>query len=146
MVMSRREVRIALVPIVAAALLTVPAALAKDFRPGDLRLCGRTRCVPITDRGVLRVLSSYYWGRGPVRRVHRVRAGAPAFELRYGDGYPSGMVASSSLDRFRAYGFNCGRFQRGKWYRVPALAARALRKSSVGLRPLRVPAVPPPSC
>ena len=58
----------------------------------------------------------------------------------------SGIVASRALDRFRAYGFNCGRFQRGKWYRVPARAIVAFRQLTSGLRPSTVARVPPPSC
>jgi hypothetical protein len=131
--------------IAAGALLAVPAAVAKDFRPGDLRVCGRTQCAPIVNRSLLRVLSSYYWGPGRPLRAAPVRNGAPAFELRFTNGYASGIVATSRLDRFRAYGFFCGRFQRGKWYRFPARASVALRQLTAGFRPLRVSA-PPPSC
>jgi hypothetical protein len=91
------------------------------------------------------VLNAYYWGPRRVRLGPAVRNGAPGFELRFGDGYASAMVASSRLDRFRAYGFFCGRFRRGKWYRFPARAAAALRMLTAGLRPLRVSA-PPRSC
>ena len=132
--------------LVAAALVAVSAALAKNFEPGDLRICGRDHCVPITDRHVLKVLSSLYWGPGPPRRAQPARAGARAFELRFRNGYVSGMVASGGVDRFRAYGFNCGRFQRGKWYRVPTRAVVAFRRLTSGLRPATVPRVPPPSC
>jgi hypothetical protein len=138
-------VRLALV-LVAAALLAIPAAFAKDFQPGDLKICGRDHCVPIQDRKVLKVLSSLYWGPGRPRRAQPVHAGARAFELRFGDDYASGMVASRGLDRFRAYGFYCGRFQRGKWYRVPARAVVAFLQLTKGLRPATVPRVPPPSC
>ena len=136
---------IAAVLIAAGALLAVPAAVAKDFGPGDLRVCGRAHCVPIVNRSLLRVLSSYYWGPGRPARAAPVRNGAPAFELRFRNGYASGIVASSRLDRFRAYGFFCGRFVRGRWYRFPARASAALRRLTAGFRPLRVSA-PPPSC
>ncbi|HYX89808.1 MAG TPA: hypothetical protein VE753_10600 [Gaiellaceae bacterium] len=88
--------------IAAGALLAVPAAVAKDFGPGDLRVCGRADCVPIVNRSLLRVLSSYY-------------------------------------------GFFCGRFVRGNWYRFPAPASHALRRLTLGLRPLQV-SPPPLSC
>jgi len=97
------------------------------------------------NRSLLRVLSSYYWGPTRVTRATPVRNGAPAFELRFRNGYASGIVASSRLDRFRAYGFFCGRFVHGKWYDFPARASTALRKLTAGLRPLRVSA-PPRSC
>ena len=131
--------------IAAVALLAVPAAVAKDFRPGDLQVCGRTQCVPIMNRSVLRVLSSYYWGPRRVTRAGPVRRGAPGFELRFGDDYASGMVASTWLNSFRAYGFFCGRFVRGRWYRFPARAVAEVRRLTAGLEPLRVSA-PPPSC
>jgi hypothetical protein len=134
-----------LLPIVAACAFLVPSADAKPFQPGDLRVCGRHHCVPIMNRTVVRILSSYYWGPGRVARTDRVPRGAPGFELRFGDDYVSGMVARKKLDRFRAYGFICGRFERGKWYAFPGRAAAELRKLTAGMRPMRV-AAPPPSC
>jgi hypothetical protein len=93
--------RFSAVLIATAALLAVPAATAKDFAPGDLRVCGRTQCVSIMNRSVLRVLSAYYWGPRRILRAGPVRHGAPGFELRFRDGRPSGMVASTWLNRFR---------------------------------------------
>jgi hypothetical protein len=55
------------------------------------------------------------------------------------------MVASTWLNRFRAYGFSCGRFERGKWYRFPARAVTEVRRLIARLEPLRVSA-PPRSC
>ena len=127
------------------ALLTVPSAAAKEFRPGDLRVCGRNHCVSIANRPLLRILSSYYYGSGQVPRAARVPRGAPGFELRFKNGYAWGMVATAKLDRFRAYGVYCGRFERGRWYVFPARAAAALRKLTAGMRPMRV-AAPPRSC
>jgi hypothetical protein len=75
-----------------------------------------------------------------------VRGGAPGFELRFRDGSVSGVVASARLDRFRAYGFNCGRFRRGVWYRFPPRASQVLEKLTAGLAPLNVSASPPRSC
>jgi|SRR5919201_6201789 hypothetical protein len=134
-----------LLPAVAACVVLVPSAGAKPFRPGDLRVCGRHHCVPIMNRHVTEILSRYYWGPSRVRRAGPVRRGAPGFELRFGDDYVSGMVATKWLNRFRAYGFFCGRFERGKWYLFPPRAAAALRRLTAGLRPMRV-AAPPPSC
>jgi hypothetical protein len=131
--------------LVAACAFLAPSAVAKDFHPGDVRVCGRDHCVSITNRHLLRILSGYYYGSGRVLRAARVPRGTPGFELRYKDGYASGMVATKELDRFRAYGFYCGRFERGRWYRFPACAAAALRKLTAGMRPMRVTA-PPRSC
>jgi hypothetical protein len=101
--------------------------------------------VTITNRQVMRILSDYYYGSTRVVRAERVPLGARGFELRYPDGYASGMVAGAMLKRFRAYGFICGRFERGRWYWFPPRAAAALRRMTAGMRPMRV-SVPPPSC
>jgi hypothetical protein len=130
----------------AAGLLAVPAAVAKDFEPGDLQICGRDRCAAIRDRSVLRVLSSFYWGAGRAARAHPVRPGARAFKLRFGDDYVSGIVASPRLDRFRAYGFNCGRFRIGGWYRIPKGAVAEIRRLAKDLRPWKVSRIPPRTC
>jgi hypothetical protein len=140
-----QALKIAGVLAAAAALLAVPAAVAKNFGPGDLRVCGLERCVAIMNPGVMRILSAYYWGPRRAPRAGPVRKGAPGFELRFREGHPSGIVASTWLNRFRAYGFVCGRFERGKWYRFPARAVTDLRKLTAGLEPLRV-AAPPRSC
>lgn len=131
--------------IVALGLLAVPAGLAKDFRPGDVRACGRDRCVRLVDRDLLRSLSSYYYGRVPVTQAPRVQLGSPGFVLRFRNGYATGIIAGAKLGRFQSYGVICGRFERGRWYRVPPRTALALRRLTTGLRPARVPR-PPHSC
>lgn len=132
--------------LVAAALLAVPAALAKPFEPGDLRICGREQCAAIQDRNALEVLSTLYWGPGHPRRAQPVRAGAPAFKLRFRSGYVSGIVAGRGLDRFRPYGFYCGRFHQGTWYRIPTRAIVVIRRLAGGLQPSAVPRVPSSFC
>jgi hypothetical protein len=137
--------RIVAALIVAAGLLAVPAGLAKDFRPGDLRACGRDRCVRLVDRDLLRDLARYYYGQGSVVQATSVRLGSPGYVLRFRNGYATGIVAGARLDRFQSYGVICGRFQRGRWYRVPPRSALALRRLTADLRPARVPR-PPHSC
>jgi hypothetical protein len=137
--------RIVVTLIVAVGLLTVPAGLAKDFRPGDLRACGRDRCVRLVDQGLLRSLARYYYGQGSVERAPRVALGSPGFVLRFRNGYATGVVAGAELGRFQSYGVICGRFTRGRWYRVPPRVAFALRRVTADLRPMRVPR-PPHSC
>jgi len=141
------------VGIVVAVL--APAALAKDFEPGDLRVCNAERCVAITSRPALAALGAFYYGgacpaaatkdgdcmpdeRRPPRAASSVRIGAPAFELRFRNGYATGIVATARLDRFLSYGVNLGWFRRGRWYRVPTAAAAELRRLTAGLAPLRV--------
>jgi hypothetical protein len=134
------------IALFATGLLAVPAAVAKDFQPGDLQVCGRDRCVAMKDRPALRALSAFYWGAGRAPRAHPVRPGARAFKLRFGDDYVSGIVASPRLDRFRAYGVNCGRFRIGGWYRVPTRAAAEIRRLATGLGPVKVSHMPVRSC
>jgi hypothetical protein len=122
-----------------AALAVTPAATAKDFRPGDLRVCNAHRCVPIVNRAVLPLLGSFYYSDSHEPRVApRVRLGAPYFELRFTNGYVTGITASARLDRFLSYGVNLGRFHRGVWYRIPARLASELRKLTAGMKPLRM--------
>jgi hypothetical protein len=131
----------------AGALLCSGAATAKDFSPGDLRVCGAKRCVAIENRVALRAFSDFYWGGGRVAVVGRPRVGAPAFVIRFRDGSAAGMVASSKLDRARVYGLNCGRFRRGRWYQLPARAAMEVRRLSAPLTPIRLTRrAPPRSC
>jgi hypothetical protein len=132
--------------LAAAALLCSSAATAKDFGPGDLRVCGAKRCVPLQNRDALRAFSSFYYGDTRVAMVSRPRASAPAFELRFRDGGAAGLVGSAKLDRTLVYGLNCGRFRRGRWYRLPARAALEVRRLSVPLAPMRVGRRVPRSC
>jgi hypothetical protein len=124
--------------VAAATLVAAPAASAKDFGPGDLRLCNATRCVPIEHRGALRSLSSFYYTRPGNLVVRSPRLGAPIYELRFRNGYVTGIVAGFMLDRFLSYGVNLERFRRGQWYRVPDVAAAELRRLANGLTPQRL--------
>jgi hypothetical protein len=122
----------------ASALLVVTSAGAKDFGPGDLRVCNRDRCVPILNRGVLPVIGAFYYGGPCPARVPRPKLGAPYFELRTPNGYTTGVVARRRLDRFLTYGVNDGRFARDRWYAVPRKLSRELRRLTIDLRPLRL--------
>jgi hypothetical protein len=125
--------------LVAAAVLALAApAAAKDFEPGDLRLCNTERCLPVIDQRALDALGAFYYGNRKPGRIRAPRLGAPYFELRFTNGYATGIVATASLDRFLSYGVNLGQFARGRWYRVPAAAAAELRRLSGSLEPLRL--------
>jgi hypothetical protein len=124
--------------VAVTALLVLPSASAKDFGPGDLRVCNHTRCVGIVKRDVLPLLGAFYYHRPVAARVARPRLGAPYFELRFDNGYVTGIVASRWLGRFLSYGVNIGHFERGRWYAVPRQVAANLRLLTTGLRPLRV--------
>jgi hypothetical protein len=123
---------------VAAALAFTSGASAKEFRPGDLSICNAKRCVAIADQAVLDSLSIFYYGNTQLTTTTRPRMRSPYFQLRFSNGYVTGIVASVSLDRFLSYGVNLGRFQRAKWYRVPARAALELRMLTMELKPLRL--------
>jgi hypothetical protein len=125
---------------VAAAAVCVPGAAAKDFGPGDLRVCGPDACVPIESRPALRLLSGFYYTGGDAARTAGPAMGAPAYELRFRNDYVTGVVGTARLDRFLSFGVNLGRFRRGSWYAVPAPAARALQRLTAGMRPFRVTA------
>jgi hypothetical protein len=136
----RDIVKTLLVGLVAlSALLVLPSASAKNFHPGDLRVCNTTRCVAIMSRAVQPQLDSFYYGGRPPAHVRRPKLGAPYFELRFRNGYVTGIVATRRLDRFLSYGVNLERFARNRWYSVvPRQLSDEIRRLTVGLRPLRI--------
>jgi hypothetical protein len=124
--------------VAASALLVAPSAGAKDFRPGDVRVCNATRCVPILERSVVPQLTSFYYtGPRPVRRA-RPALGTHYYELRYRGGYVTGIVATRHLDRFLTYGVHEGRFDEDAWYAVPRRVSAELRRLADTLSPLRL--------
>ena len=124
--------------VAASTLLVLPSASAKDFGPGDLRVCNATRCVPITRRAVLPQLGSFYYSGPAPAHVRRPELGAPYYELRFRSNYVTGIVAARQLDRFLSYGVHLERFTRNVWYSVPPPLATELRRLTVDLRPLRL--------
>jgi hypothetical protein len=124
--------------LVAALAVGVTAAQAKEFRPGDVRVCNAKRCTAIADPVVLPQLSAFYYSSEQPPAVRAPRLGAPYFELRYRNGYVTGIVAGARLDRFLSYGVHLGHFERGTWYRVPADASLELRELTAGVAPLRL--------
>ena len=121
-----------------AALLLPASASAKDFRPGDVKLCDEQTCVVIGSRQVLDSLADFYFGGPAPAEVRPPKLGAPYLQLRFGNGYVTGIAATAQLDRFRSGGVNMGQFGVDSWYRVPAKLARALRKLAQPLHPRRV--------
>ena len=89
-----------------AALLVLPAASAKNFGPGDLRVCNKTRCVAIVDRLVLSQLSSFYYGTSRLAHATPPVLGVPYYQLRFRNGYATGIISTKRLDRFLSYGVN----------------------------------------
>jgi hypothetical protein len=64
----------------------------------------------------------------------------PYYELRFRNGYVTGIVATAGMGRFLSYGVNTGRFTRGIWYRVPVRVRAALRTTGASLLPRRLSA------
>jgi hypothetical protein len=120
-------------------VVAVPSAAAKDFGPGDLRVCNTKRCVPIERRDVLPTLGAFYYQSATAPTlVSAPPLGSPSYELRFRNGYATGIVAGKRLDRFLSYGVNLDRFAQGKWYRVPAAMAAEVRRLAKPLAPIRL--------
>lgn len=124
--------------MVATALIAASGSAAKEFGPGDLRACNATRCVPVTNPAALQSLFRLYYAGPPLTAVPRPHWGAPAFELRFRNGYVTGVVGGATLDRFLSFGVHLERFRRGTWYRMYPRAAAELRGLTVSLEPLRL--------
>ena len=124
--------------VAASTLLVLPSASAKDFGPGDLRVCNATRCVPIVIRGVLPQLGSFYYSGPAPARLRSPELGAPYYELRFRNNYVTGIVATRQLDRFLSYGVHLERFTHDVWYAVPRPLSTELRRLTASLRPLRL--------
>jgi hypothetical protein len=121
-----------------AALAVAAIAAAKEFPPGGLMVCGATQCRVVASVQS-RAFSDLLWGARPLTRAPTPRVGAPIFQLRFKTG-PAGAIISATA--IRVHGLNCGRFQRGRWYRLPS----SLRGVVGGLKPKRLRASVPPSC
>ena len=124
--------------VTAVALVAAPAATAKEFRPGDLRLCNAKRCVAIMDERLADAMTSFVYAGPQPAVAARVRLRSPYYELRFRNGYVAGIVATARLDRWLSYGVILERFERGRWYVVPPATAAALRRVTTGLAPMRL--------
>jgi hypothetical protein len=125
--------------VLAGSLILAAAASGKEIRPGGLLICGASRCHAVTGAVQARAFSSLLWGDGRVARAATPPIGSPVFQLRYRDGFVAALITRRAI---RVHGLNCGRFQRGKWYRLSAV----LRGVTAGLQPKRLKAAVPPSC
>lgn len=119
-------------------LAATSAASAKDFRPGDLRVCGAIHCRAL-GKTQTSAFGTLLYASGKVARAPEPPIGAPVIQVRTTDG-PLGAVITATA--IRVHGLNCGRFRRGSWYRLPP----ALRHLTTGLEAKRLRASVPPSC
>jgi hypothetical protein len=125
--------------LLGCALVVSATSSAKEIHPGDLRICGAARCRTVTRPAQARAFSNLLWGPSRVVRAPTPPVGSPIFQLRFKDG-PAGAIISATA--MRVHGLFCGRFHRGKWYRLPT----SLRGVTTGLRPKRLRASVPRSC
>jgi hypothetical protein len=121
------------------SLVFCAAVSAKEIRPGDLSICGSRHCRVVTSPADARAFSALLWGEAPVARAPTPRVGSPVFALRFDDGPAGALINATAI---RVHGLNCGRFQRAKWYRLPA----RLRSLTRGLKPRYLRASVPRSC
>jgi hypothetical protein len=124
--------------VAAATLLATAGASAKDLKPGDVSVCNAKKCIAVKNGAAARALGSFYYDGPQPSVAARPRLGASAFQLRFRNGYVTGIVATKRLDRFLSYGIVLERFRRGKWYRLPGAAAAELRHLTSALKPMRV--------
>jgi hypothetical protein len=134
-----RRIPIVLVVVVAAALIGASTASAKQFRPGDLKLCSSHTCVAITDRGTLAALTSFYYTGAAPGETQAPKVGAPYYSIKFtSNGYVTGIFAAKQLDRFRSGGISTAQFPTGAWFRVPRGLSVALNRLAGQLQPMRV--------
>jgi hypothetical protein len=112
---------------------------AKEIRPGELLICGAKHCHTVRDPATANAFAELLWGNEPIVRAPTPRVGSPVFQLRFKDGLRAGLINATAI---RVNGLYCGRFRRGRWYRLP----RSLRGLGVGLEPRRFTATVPRSC
>src|SRR5438105_13001795 len=105
------------------AVIVVPGAAAKVFKPGDLRVCAKSRCAPVKSQRVLNALGAFYYGSAKPTRAPAPKSQAPYTELRFKNGYVTGIAADSLFARFLSYGVNLDQFKARTCYAIPDHAA-----------------------
>jgi hypothetical protein len=124
----------------AIALLVAPTAGAKDFKPGDVRVCVAATCLPLKNVAALDALSAFYYSSARHPRVATApRARAPFVELKYRNGYVTGIAAGTRFDHFLSYGVNLGQFRARTWYAIPERARLAIASLAAKLHPRSLP-------
>jgi hypothetical protein len=125
---------------IAIALSLVSSAGAKDFKPGDVRVCVAATCLALKSQAALDALSAFYYSPARHPKVAPApRARAPFVELRYRNGYVTGIAAGARFDHFLSYGVNLGQFQARRWYVIPERARAAIASLAANLDPRPLP-------
>ena len=127
--------------VAAIGLILSASAWAKDISPGELRICGLRHCHAVKDPAQARAFADLLRGQSRIARAPTPRTGSPVYQLRFRDrrGPAAALINRTSI---RVHGLNCGRFQRGKWYRLPV----RLIGLTDGLEPRPLSARVPRSC
>lgn len=126
---------------VCLTLVAVPLAAGKDFKPGDIRVCVAATCLRLNDQGALDALSAFYYSSAHNPRLQTAPgARAPYVELRFPNGYVTGIAAGRSYDHFLSYGVNLDQFRARTWYAIPARASLAIKRLAARLAPRPLPA------
>ena len=139
--MRKLILKVAVIALLSGVVCAVPVstAAAKNFQPGDVRVCAGKRCLPLRSRPVLKKISRFYYGSRPPLRAKAPRRRARYVELRFANGYVTGVAAGVRFNHFLSFGVNLDQFSARVWYTVPARAARAIRRLAARLRPRRLP-------
>ena len=130
--------------LLAALLLLVltPAASGrsmKQFKPGDVRVCGVDHCVAIRSQRILDVLANFYYGRPLPSRTPAPHKHSVYLRLVFSDGYVTGIAAGSQFTHFLSFGVNLDQFASRTWYAVPTPVAAELHLVALHLNPGRLP-------
>ena len=127
------------VAVVSLALGLAPLAEAKTFKPGDVSVCGAAKCLRLNNRAALNALSAFYYSAAIPKSESAPAANAHYVELRYRNGYVTGIAAGPGYDHFLSYGVNEDQFSARTWYAIPAAASIAIKSLAAKLRPRSVP-------
>ena len=124
---------------VCLALWIAPLADGKDFKPGDIRVCVATKCLRLDDQRALNALSAFYYSATIPTRHTAPAANAPYVELRFRNGYVTGVAAGLRYDHFLSYGVNLDQFRARTWYTIPTQASVAITRLAKRLGPRSLP-------
>jgi hypothetical protein len=114
---------------------------AKDFKPGDIRVCAAAQCMVLRNRQALNTLGDFYYREARVPKATKAPPSHSRYvELRFPNGYVSGIMAGAHFDHFLSYGVNVEQFKARTWYAVPPRAATAIARLAAQLHPRPLPA------
>jgi hypothetical protein len=84
---------------------------------------------------VLDALAAFYYGSVEPTAGRAPAARAPYVELRFANGYVTGIAAGARFERFLGYGLDLDQFRGRTWYVVPANVAAEVQRLAPSLHP-----------